>query len=106
MKKEDFDKIFDEIRVVIGDESSALISDKILDIMTGIEAIIIASEDLTKNVSELDEKNKNLIKANADLFSKVGKSEVKKTESEIETDEDEDEEIKLEDIINEKGEVI
>ena len=60
-------------------------------------------ESKAKSVANLTKDNEELLKVNGKLFQKIG---FEKEETENDEPKSEDEKIKLEDIINEKGELI
>lgn len=102
MNKEEFETLINSVKDKINETDSALISEDLL----GITGNYYSALDRIAEVESLNEKlekdNKDLIMANGRLFQKIGfqKEEVKYDVQ----NQDEDEEIRLEDIIDEKGE--
>ena len=105
MSYEELETLVNEIKDKIGETTGALISEDLLNIISnyklGIDEISRLSEEVENLKSEKDE----LLKVNGKLFQKVGfdKEEVEKEE---ETSDDASEELTVEDVIDEKGELI
>lgn len=105
MSYEELETLVNEIKSKLDETTSALISEDLLNIISnyklGIDEISRLSEEVGTLKSEKDE----LLKVNGRLFQKVGfdKEEVEKEE---ETSDDVSEELTVEDVIDEKGELI
>lgn len=105
MSYEELETLVNEIKGKLDETTSALISEDLLNIISnyklGIDEISRLSEEVGTLKSEKDE----LLKVNGRLFQKVGfdKEEVEKEE---ETSDDVSEELTVEDVIDEKGEII
>ena len=105
MSYEELETLVNEIKGKLDETTSALISEDLLNIISnyklGIDEISRLSEEVGTLKSEKDE----LLKVNGRLFQKVGfdKEEVEKEE---ETSDDVSEELTVEDVIDEKGELI
>lgn len=102
---EELETLVNEIKGKLDETTSALISEDLLNIISnyklGIDEVSRLSEEVETLKSEKDE----LLKVNGRLFQKVGfdKEEVEKEE---ETSDDVSEELTVEDVIDEKGEII
>ena len=105
MSYEELETLVNEIKGKLDETTSALISEDLLNIISnyklGIDEISRLSEEVETLKSEKDE----LLKVNGRLFQKVGfdKEEVEKEE---EASDDVSEELTVEDVIDEKGEII
>lgn len=105
MSYEELETLVNEIKGKLDETTSALISEDLLNIISnyklGIDEISRLSEEVGTLKSEKDE----LLKVNGRLFQKVGfdKEEVEKEE---EASDDVSEELTVEDVIDEKGEII
>lgn len=105
MSYEELETLVNEIKGKLDETTSALISEDLLNIISnyklGIDEVSRLSEEVETLKSEKDE----LLKVNGRLFQKVGfdKEEVEKEE---ETSQDGSEELTVEDVIDEKGEII
>lgn len=104
ISKEEFEKLIDNLRDKLDETTFALVSEEILAIKSaynnGYDEYEKTIGDMEKLKSEKDE----LLKVNGKLYQKIG---FDKEEREEETPTIEDkEEIKIEDVIDEKGELI
>lgn len=102
MKKEEFEELINSIKGKVNETDSALISEDLLGIVGNYYSALDRIDEVEAQNEKLEKDNKDLIMANGRLFQKIGfqKEEVKYDVQE----QDEDEEIRLEDIIDEKGE--
>lgn len=100
---EELEALINSIKERLDETTSALISEDLLSIISnyklGLDSIIELNDEIEKLKTDKDE----LLKVNGRLFQKVG---FDKEESEEDNIEDDEEEIKIEDVINEKGELI
>lgn len=98
--------LIDKIKEGLDETASALISEDLLSIVStyqlALDEIAKKSEELEKLVSD----NEELLKVNGRLFQKIGFEEDIKDESEELSSEGEEEEITLDEVIDEKGELI
>lgn len=98
--------LIDKIKEGLDETTSALISEDLLSIVStyqlALDEIAKKSEELEKLVAD----NEELLKVNGRLFQKIGFEEDIKDESEELKSEGEEEEITLEEVIDEKGELI
>lgn len=103
MTKEEFETLINSVKEKINETDSALISEDLLGIVSSYSTLKDELETLQAEKEKLTEEKEELLKVNGKLFQKVGfeKEEVK--EDVVPEDE---EEIKLEDIIDEKGDMI
>lgn len=103
MTKEEFETLINSVKEKINETDSALISEDLLGIVASYSTLKDELESLQAEKEKLTEEKEELLKVNGKLFQKVGfeKEEVK--EDVVPEDE---EEIKLEDIIDEKGDMI
>ena len=108
MSYEELETLVNEIKDKLDETTGALISEDLLNIVSnyklGIDEVSkLTEEEVDKLKSEKDE----LLKVNGRLFQKVGfdKEEIEKKEEE-KTSDDGSEELTVEDVIDEKGELI
>lgn len=98
--------LIDKIKEGLDETTSALISEDLLSIVStyqlALDEIAKKSEELEKLVAD----NEELLKVNGRLFQKIGFEEDIKDESEELKSENEEEEITLDEVIDEKGELI
>lgn len=102
MKKEEFEELINSIKGKVNETDSALISEDLLGIVGNYYSALDKIDEVEAKNEKLEKDNKDLIMANGRLFQKIG---FQKEENKFDVQEqDEDEEIRLEDIIDEKGE--
>ena len=105
MSYEELETLVNEIKDKLDETTGALISEDLLNIVSnyklGIDEVSRLSEEVENLKSEKDE----LLKVNGRLFQKVG-FDKEEEEKEEETSEDGSEELTVEDVIDEKGELI
>ena len=97
--------LIDKIKEGLDETQSALISEDLLSIVSNYQ---LAIDELAKVSEELDKikaDNEELLKVNGRLFQKIGFDEDIKDES-AELGSEEKEEITLDEVIDEKGELI
>lgn len=105
MSYEELETLVNEIKDKLDETTGALISEDLLNIVSnyklGIDEVSRLSEEVENLKSEKDE----LLKVNGRLFQKVG-FDKEEEEKEEETSDDGSEELTVEDVIDEKGELI
>ena len=105
ISKEEFEKLINNLRDKLDETTVALVSEEIL---ATISAYNNGFDEYEKSVEEgekLKGEKEELLKVNAKLYQRIGFDREEK-EDNIEDNENEDEEIKIEDVIDEKGELI
>lgn len=98
--------LIEKIKEGLDETASALISEDLLSIVSTYQ---LALDEITKKSEELEKlvaDNEELLKVNGRLFQKIGFEEDIKDESEELKSEKEEDEITLEEVIDEKGELI
>ena len=103
LNKEDFKNLITSIKEKLDDTTQALVSEELLNVLTNYNLAIDEIDSKTQSITDLTKDNEELLKVNGKLFQKIG---FQKDETETVDPKSEDEEIKLEEIINEKGEMI
>ena len=105
ISKEDFEKLINNLREKLDETTAALVSEEIL---ATISAYNNGFDEYTKSVEEV-EKLKNekeeLLKVNGKLYQKIG-FDKEDVIDEKKDDDKEVEEIAIEDVIDEKGDLI
>lgn len=105
---DNFNETIDHIKEKVGKENSALISDELISLMTEHKSLTEQDNEKAKQIEVLKSEKDDLVNANAKLFRRLGfetKEETTFTDNKTEQKK-ECEEIKIGDIINEKGEII
>ena len=104
ISKEEFEKLINNLRDKLDETTVALVSEEIL---ATISAYNNGFDEYTKSVEEVEKlkgEKEELLKVNGKLYQRIGFDREEK-EDNIEDKKDE-EEIKIEDVIDEKGELI
>ena len=104
LTKEDFEKLINSIKEKLDETTQALLSEDLLGILSNYNMAIDEVASLGDKISKLEVDKEDLLKVNGRLFQKIGfdKEEEKKEEEK----EDNGEELKIEDVIDEKGDLI
>lgn len=103
MTKEEFETVVNSIKDGLDETASALISEDLLKIVASYSNALADIEEKRVKIEELSKTNEDLLKVNGRLFQEIG---FDKKEEEIEEVKQEEEEVSVEDIIDEKGELI
>lgn len=104
MNKEEFEALINSIKESLDETTGALISEDLLKIVSSYSNALNDIEEKRVKIEELSKTNEELLKVNGKLFQEIG-FDNKEEEKEEEMVEDV-EEISVEDIIDEKGDLI
>lgn len=105
ISKEDFEKLINNLREKLDETTSALVSEEVL---ATISAYNNGFDEYTKSVEEVKKlkgEKEELLKVNGKLYQKIG-FDKEDVIDEKKDDDKEVEEIAIEDVIDEKGELI
>ena len=97
--------LIDKIKEGLDETTSALISEDLLSIISNYQLALDKIAEVEEISKKLKEDNEELLKVNGRLFQKIGFEEDIKDES-AELPSEETEEVTVEDVIDEKGEII
>ena len=103
LTREQYEELINGLKAKLDDTTQALVSEDLINLMsnyvTVLDELSSKDESLTKLISD----NEELLKVNGRLFQKLGfENKEEEKQEELKTDE----EIKIEDVINEKGDLI
>ena len=98
--------LIDKIKEGLDETQSALISEDLLSIISNYQLAMDELNKVNEEIGKLKADNEELLKVNGRLFQKIGFEEDIKDESEDLPSEESEEEITLEEVIDEKGELI
>ena len=104
LTKEDFEKLINSIKEKLDETTQALLSEDLLGVLSSYNMAIDEVANLGEKISKLEVDKEDLLKVNGRLFQKIGFD--KEEEEKEEEKEDNEEELKIEDVIDEKGELI
>ena len=105
ISKEEFEKLINNLRDKLDETTVALVSEEIL---ATISAYNNGFDEYTKSVEEVEKlkgEKEELLKVNGKLYQRIGFDREEKDDN-IEDSKDEEEETKIEDVIDEKGDLI
>lgn len=104
LSKEEFEKLINNLRDKLDETTVALVSEEILATISAYNNGFDEYEKSVEEVEKLKGEKEELLKVNGKLYQRIG---FDKDEEEKEDNiEDDKEEIKIEDVIDEKGELI
>lgn len=105
LSKEEFEKLIDNLRSKLDETTVALVSEELLALLSNYNNGFDEYEKSVEEVEKLKSEKEELLKVNGKLYQRIGfdKEDEEKKEDNIE---DNKEEIKIEDVIDEKGDLI
>lgn len=98
--------LIDKIKEGLDETQSALISEDLLSIVSNYQLAIDELAKVSEEIGKIKAENEELLKVNGRLFQKIGFDEDIKDESAELGSEEKEDEITLEEVIDEKGELI
>lgn len=98
--KEELETLVNGIKDKMDETSSALASEDFLSVISNYTLALDTINELNEKLDRITQDKEELLKANGKLFQKIG---FDKEEEKEETKKDDEDEIKIEDIIDEKG---
>ena len=105
LTKEDFEKFITDTREKLDEKSQALISEDMLGIMGNVNSLLTTLNDRDEEVNRLKKENDELLKVNGRLFQKIGFEKEEKKET-LPINTEKEEKIGINNLINEKGDMI
>lgn len=105
LSKEEFEKLINNLRGKLDETTVALVSEEILATISAYNNGFDEYEKSIEEVEKLKNEKEELLKVNGKLYQKIGFDKEDAIEEKKDDVEDEDE-IKIEDVIDEKGELI
>ena len=105
ISKEEFEKLINNLRDKLDETTVALVSEEILATISAYNNGFDEYEKSVEEVEKLKGEKEELLKVNGKLYKRIGFDREEK-EDNIEDIENEEEEIKIEDVIDEKGDLI
>ena len=104
LTKEDFEQLISSIKDKLDETMQALVSEDLLGVLASYSNALEKIAELDDKVGKLEADKEELLKVNGSLFQKIGfeKEEEKVEEENV----DNEEKLEIEDVIDEKGELI
>lgn len=103
MTKEDYSKLVTSVKEKLDETTQAIVSDDFLNLISTYNLLADELDEKNETIQKLTSDNEELLKVNGKLFQKIGFEKPETNEENLDKKEDE---IKIEDIIDEKGELI
>ena len=105
LSKEEFEKLINNLRDKLDETTVALVSEEILATISAYNNGFDEYEKSVEEVEKLKGEKEELLKVNGKLYQRIG-FDKEETIEENKDDTEDKEEIKIEDVIDEKGELI
>lgn len=105
LTKEEFESLINSIKEKLDETTQALISDDLVGVLSSYGNALDEIASLGEKITGLETDKEELLKVNGRLFQKVGFDKEEEPEGE-KVDEVEEEKLEIEDVIDEKGELI
>ena len=105
LSKEEFEKLINNLKDKLDETTSALVSEELLATLSAYNNGFDEYEKSVEEVEKLKGEKEELLKVNGKLYQRIGFDKEEKEDDKFEDDEDK-EEIKIEDVIDEKGDLI
>lgn len=106
LSKEEFEKLINNLRDKFDETTVALVSEEILSIISAYNNGFDEYEKSIKEVEKLKGEKEELLKVNGKLYQKIGFDKEDDNKEDDNKEDDNKEKIKIEDVIDEKGDLI
>ena len=106
LSKEEFEKLINNLKDKLDETTSALVSEELLATLSAYNNGFDEYEKSVEEVEKLKGEKEELLKVNGKLYQRIGFDKEEEKEDDKIEDDDEKEEIKIEDVIDEKGDLI
>lgn len=106
MSKDEFAKIIDALKEKLDETTNALVSEELLAILSAYNTAVDDNETSVAEIEKLKGEKEELLKVNGKLYQKIGFDKEDESDPEPTEDEEEKEEISIDDVIDEKGDLI
>lgn len=105
LTKEEFESLISSIKEKLDETTQALVSEDLLGVLSSYSNAVDEIASLGEKLTKMEADNAELLKVNGKLFQKIG-FENEEQEEVLPEDEVKEEEISIEEIVDEKGELI
>lgn len=103
MSKEEFENAINSLKEKLDETTQAMISEELIAIISAYNSLVDEKAEVEEEKAKLEGEKEELLKVNGKLFQKVG---FDKEDEEEKVEEVEEEKIDVEDVIDEKGDII
>ena len=104
MSKEEFENAINYLKEKLDETTQAMISEELIAIISAYNSLVDEKAEVEEEKAKLEGEKEELLKVNGKLFQKVGFD--KEEDEEEKAEEIEEEKIDVEDVIDEKGDII
>lgn len=104
MSKEEFENVINSLKEKLDETTQAMISEELIALMGAFNSLVDEKAEVEEEKAKLEGEKEELLKVNGKLFQKVGFD--KEDDEEEKVEEVEEEKIDVEDVIDEKGDII
>lgn len=106
LTKEEFEALINSIKEKLGEETSALLAEDLLNILSNYVSALDKIEEDASTIESLTNDKDELLKVNGKLFQKVGFESDEEKSEESEDEYEETEPMEIEEVIDEEGELL
>lgn len=106
LSKEEFEGLINALREKLDETAVALVSDELLNIVSVYTTAYDEYASIKEETDKLKEEKDELLKVNGKLFQKIGFDKPEEETIDNTLTEEPEEELTVEDVIDEKGEII
>ena len=106
LSKEEFEKLINNLKDKLDETTSALVSEELLATLSAYNNGFDEYEKSVEEVEKLKGEKEELLKVNGKLYQRIGFDKEEEKEDNKNEDDEDKEEIKIEDVIDEKGDLI
>lgn len=103
MSKEEFENAINSLKEKLDETTQAMVSEELIAIIGAYNSLVDEKAEVEEEKAKLEGEKEELLKVNGKLFQKVG---FDKEDEEEKVEEVEEEKIDVEDVIDEKGDII
>lgn len=104
MSKEEFENAINSLKEKLDETTQAMISEELIALMGAFNSLVDEKAEVEEEKAKLEGEKEELLKVNGKLFQKVGFD--KEDDEEEKVEEVEEEKIDVEDVIDEKGDIV
>lgn len=105
LTKEEFENLISSIKEKLDETTQALVSEDLLGVLSSYSNAVDEIASLGEKLTKMEADNAELLKVNGKLFQKIG-FENEEEQEVLPEDEVKEKEISIEEIVDEKGELI
>ena len=106
LNKEEFEALINSIKEKLGEETSALLAEDLLNILSNYVSALDKLEEDAGLIESLNKDKDELLKVNGKLFQKVGFDKEEEEKAEDGEEFEEAEPMEIEEVIDEEGELL